>query len=123
MEHIKLFEEFINENEIQEGMKLSSKPKSYADESFWNKTFKGGITDSFVDRPKYKSVIASIVYDLGLPFFTNKGGDYYVYDLSQYGRHLTDAAGTEIIVKDAFTGDYTYADLKNGVAQWAKKNK
>lgn len=120
MEYIKLFEEFINESKLQEGMTLSSEPKSYAEESFWDKTFKGGITDAFVNRPKYKSVIASIVYDLGLPFFRNKQGD--VYGLSYYGTNLTNAEGSEIIVKGAFDGDYTYAELKDKVAQWAKKN-
>ena len=118
MKHIKLFEQFIDEEYLSEKV-LTSPPKSYADESFWNSTFKNGITDAFVDRPKYKSVVVSIAYDLGLPFGGPRNDN--PTQLNYYGSNITSPSGDETIVKGAFTGDYSYGELKDAVEKWAKK--
>jgi hypothetical protein len=121
MKHIKLFETFIDEEYLTE-KKLTSPPKSYADAAFWDSKFKFGITDAFVDFPKYKNIIHSIAYDLGLDFYVS-GKDARPANLNYYGAHITNPEGSEVIVRNAFDGDYSYNELKDAVEKWAKKKK
>jgi hypothetical protein len=120
MKHIQLFEQFVAQQKaLYEGKKRTSPPSGYADEAFWDKAFPRGITEPFVDRPKFKSVTQSISYDLGLRFGGSKNDT--PIDISDYGSKITDMDGSETVVKGAFVGDYSYAELRDAVEAWAKK--
>ena len=114
MKHVKLFEQFVTE-----AKKRTSPPSGYADEAFWDKIFPDGISEPFVDRPKFRSVTQSISYDLGLGF--GGSGNNTPTDISDYGTKITDGEGSETVVKGAFVGDYSYAELRAAVEAWAKK--
>jgi hypothetical protein len=110
---VQSYNEFVNEA-------MSGKPhtKYYAPESFWNEKFPGGLEAESVDRPKFKSVIASILQDLDLPGIHN--GRFPRF--STMGYNIMDDTEGRVAVKNAFLGDYTYAQLKAEIEKYAKKN-
>jgi hypothetical protein len=115
MKHIKLFEDFLLEKML--GKPRTTPPKTYKAEKDWGNE-KIGLETYFEGKKAY-NVMASIAYELGLGF----GGpdNQSQMAINNYHDNLCDAEGEEVILKDAFSNKYTFSELKQAVADYAKK--